>query len=741
MEIKPYRSQVRETPTPEPVNNRIPATAGKLYEGWGNMISQAGQSTASTMYRLNDAMQKRQAADDDMALRAVCQDIDQAFLNFGNQTAEFFENDANDPNKVFYEDKSTYDKFYQDGINSIQINTIDKVKNPRVQEAARLYFNQKRMEAGQGFLTAYNANKKNAEAIVFGKELDDKVQKAISAKWDEDINLYKDDIAKTVNDMAGRGMIRKDQIEDMVKGAGKKIEYGRARKIITGLDYTTGKKFLAEITAKDDLDDETRKAIETYFDEYWRHQADIQNKEQADTFANFMHHPETITEEAIQGAFPQNPSIGVSNGYEKTLRDMMKKNADHELAEKQKGLIENYFQQIYNPDNDMYGKFDEIEKSVINNPDLTTEQKEDILGDLSAARGGKSGNRKGLSDIDIEWGDNHYIYHMAEFYDILTSEYAENEIQKTKLFGEFCAKYYVPPEKYSSLLNAVRNSYMNPRLNTLATMLDDAMKDASNKKDYKKYDKYAAMQNSLFETIFTDTSTPDGKPLPKPERDKKIDLAMDTVQKFIDGEKLDELATQQLWPNNPVFVPKYDDNGQGYDIDIDSDWEISRSEGERASLVRYTDWGKNVYDQFKEMCYKMISGATGEAVDIGNPVFIGDEVRFESGVRRYKDKDGNTRRYVNKIYTIKRNNGNLNIFETRHDGKDEKTELIIPYIIKRQWDVDEAEIAELNAYKKDVRAKQNAGIDIERANEVYETSPGWFKDMGMVGAEHERLNK
>jgi len=668
--------------------------------------------------------------DDDMALKAICQDIDQRFLDFGNETNKFFENDANDPNKVFYEDKSTYDKFYQDGITNIQVNTIDKVKNPRVQEAARLYFNQKKMAAGQNFLVAYDENKKNAEALVFGRELDDKVQKAIGAKWDEDINLYKDDIAKTVNDMASHGMIRKDQIEDTIKDAGQKIEYGRAINVIPSLDYTTGKKFLAEITTKKDLDDKTRKAINDYFNEYWKHQADIENKAQADRYADFLHNPEKITPEAVQGAFPQNPPIGVSNSYEQTLLGIKDKRDAHDREMKQNAQIEFYFQQLHNPESPMYGKLDEIKKNVLDDPDLTTAQKEHIIKSIEGGKGAKS-------SAEIEWGDDYYEYHMAEYYEILTSEDAVPE-EKEKLYGEFCKRYYVPPEKYNSLLNNLKNAYVNPRLKSLVTMFDNGMQDAAKKKDYAKYDKYKAAANSLYETLFTDMSNPDGTPMAKPEKDRKIDLALDMAQKFLDGERLDELASQQFLPNNPVFIAKEDGD---YDIDVGADWTTLRDVAERASLLRYTDEGGAVLDQFKAMCSKMISGATGEYKELGNPIFKGDEVRFEAGVRYYKDQDGKTRRYVNKVYTIKLNkNGNVNIFETRHDGEGEVTDLAVPYIVKRQWGVEAEENAAFKAYQQDVRTKQNAGIDVEKANRAYEEAPDEYKT-GMVKVEHERLNR
>lgn len=794
MEIKPYRSQVRETPTPEPTSNRINTVGAQSYAGWGNLISQAGQNTASSMYKLNEVMQKKRAADDDMAYRAICQDIDEAFLNFGNQTAEFFQNDANDPSKVFYEDKSTYDKFYQDGINSIQINTIDKVKNPRVQEAARLYFNEKRMQAGQGFLNAYNENKKNAEAVVFGRELDDKVQSAIFANYDkgDTPEAHMADIESTLKDMASRGVIRQDEIKDYVKNAEQRILYGRARNIISNLDYMAGKKYLQQMTKDKTLDDKTRASVESYFNEYWRHEADMRNQTAADTYAKDLENIENLSEEDIRNnpAYKQMPQIGVNNNYADTLIGIKKKREDHDKAERQNGQVEFYFQQLYNPESEMYGNYDAIEKSVMDDPDLDTKQKEDILKSVKGFKKVKDNEKylntykkyynykfgngnydpeahlaelnKDLESGEIdqqsaehwanifnndinsaqkaagkdgtEWGDDYYESHMAEYYQILTSEYAENKTQKMKLFGEFCANYYVPPEKYNTLRTAVLNSYMNPRLGSLAEMLDEGMADAKKKKDTAKYDRFKAIQGSLFEAIFTDTSSPDGKLLSKPDRERKIELALDTVQKFIDGERLDDLASQQLWPNRPVFEPA---GNRGYTVDIGTDWTTSRTEAERASLLRYTDEGRAVFDQFKSVCGEMISGATGEYESLGNPIFIDDEVRFESGVKYYKGEDGKTRRYVNKIYTIKLVDGNVNIFETRHEGKGEKTELKVPYIIKRQWAVDEEELKDFQAYREDVKAKNTPDIDIEKADKAYETSPDWFKT-GMAEYEYKR---
>lgn len=685
MEIRPYRSQVRATPTPEPTER--PNTArGQAYAAWGDAITRTGQTVSNSLYQWDDAIEKRREQDDKVELMAFEQQALDGFDKVNINLKSYFDELAKDPYKVFdYDAKDAADKIYTNEIENLRHSTLDNIKNPRIRQQAELYFKELKMKTGAETVAEIEKHRNEAAAFVYGKSIGLHIDNAVAGdeetRESETVAVLKD-----LRSMVEMGIMGEAELDGKYKAAKDQIEFGRARNMISSLDYMAGKKYLQQLTKDKPLDDGMRKAVEDYFDEYWRHEADMMRQTAADTFHNDIENVDSLSEEDIRNnpAYKQMPQIGVSNNYVDLLLGMKKKNADHELAEKQKGIIENYFQQIFNPDNDMYGKFDEIEKSVIDNPDLTTPQKEDILRDIKSARDGKAGSGKGLSDTEIKWGDSYYLEFMDEYYQILTMKMASPQ-QKEKMFAEFCSRHYVPPEKYSTLLNALNKSFTNPRLKSVIKFLDMGMQGAEKEKDIYKYDMWSSVAETMYGTLLSDTTAPDGSPLPQSEIDRKIDIALDVVDTFINGQKLDDLAKTAHLPNNPVVVPKNIGGKRDYSIELDMDFDYVLKEAEAASLLRDTPYGRNLYDQYINAFGDMVDAAVGHHVNTGMPVFMDNSIYLEADARSVEGKDGRMEKYVPRLYRIfKNDNGNVNVEMIPNDGVEEP-ELVIPSIARKDW--------------------------------------------------------
>ena len=718
MEIKPYRSQVRETPTPEPTNTRINTLGAQSYAAWGSMISQAGQNTASSMYKLNDAMQRKRDADDDMAYRAICQDIDQAFLNFGNQTADFFQQDANDPNKVFYEDKSTYDKFYQDGINQIQINTIDKVKNPRVQEAARLYFNQKKMEAGQKFLVAYDQNKKNAEALVFGRELDDKVQKAIGAKWDEDIALYKDDIAKTVNDMASRGMIRKDQIEDVIKDANKKIEYGRATNVLDSLinadRYEDAQKFMDAIPEKD-MDEGAKQALQDHFKDRMGIKKNILERQRGKVYNEGidLYNKGELTREWIDGnkkVLGVYPELDLNTDYNTFFRGLLEakeklaeQEAKSEAATKKAGELEEktkksdaaykaYFNKIDiilrgdGTDEEKQAALEKLWEQIKADPDL--DQKQDVerlAGFMGVKPGTKSGSGTKSKEKDLGYESD-----LAEFVRfVIENRAASEDVRKDQFarwFPSFLKKHPEAADdlpKFNSMLENAAKLITLPEIASLQDTVNDKIKEYH---DAGKTDKEMALRSankSFFQVIAEDMwwkldSKGQRVETDEPYRQKIFAEAKSQIENLLKADSiLDALNGVNMTARNPRFETTSD----GYSMTVDGDYNSMKDSVVGSKLFKYTEEGKNFFGQLADVEMRAIS----EALDINMTGFQQIVDPETNKVFYFKEE---TEDEPAKMFTIDRNaRGDWNIYRIYGNNY----ALQIPDIIKRERELPPAE--------------------------------------------------
>ena len=628
MDIRPYRSQVRETPTQEPVSSRIP-NVGARYQAWGDMITKTGQNISSAMYQFNDARERRQANDDDMALRAICQDIDQAFLDFSNETASFFEKDANDPTKIFYGDKSSYDQFYQNGINSIQINTLDKIKNPRIAEAARIYFNEKRMRAGQGFLDTYNENKKTAEGLVFGRELDEKVQKAIGARWDEDLNLYKDDIAKTVDDMAGRGMIRQDQIEDVIKDADKKIQYGRAVNTLDVLintdRYEDAQKFMDTIPEKS-MDEGAKKALQDHFKDRMMVKKNIIEHQQGKIYNEGvdLYGKKQLTREWINGhrdVLRVIPELDINTDYSKFLFSLL--DADDKVAEtkakaeKSDASYRNYFNQIDNiqksdkTPEEKQAELGTLWEKIKNDPDL--DQKSDVER-LAGFMGVKPGTKSGSGSDDLG-----YETDLAEFTDfILTNRAATKEV-RTELFAEwfpgFLAKHPEAGSKlsmFSTMLDKADELITLPEIKSLQDEVNTKINKYHQDGDREREAALRSASKSFFKVIAEDMwwRYKDGKreETDEPYRKKIFEEAKGQMKTLLDKNSvLDALAGLNLSSNSPVF----NETPDGYAMTVDGQYDDMKSIISSAKNLKYTDPGIGFFGQLEGIEKQAIENAIG----------------------------------------------------------------------------------------------------------------------------------
>ena len=606
MEIRPYRSQVRSTPTLEYVDNRVPTAKAQAYQAYGDMISKTGQSVSQQFYGWNEAMQKRQAQDRKIAYQAGVQEIDLLFAELGKTMNDNMAKMEQDPFSAFDADtKNALNETYVYNVNQIKDNTVGRAADPDTKYLLELYFRQKKLEAGAVVEGAIKTHTDKIAASVMGKANAGLVEAAVAGD-EKDIDNSLNGIRNNLNILLDRGVISTVQAGDDLAAAKKQIYFGRAKKQVDALDYKTGQEFINQV----DIDDENRKKLQTYFDDKWKRQKNIWEKEQGEAVAE---HTEAIingTEsvESILGdaRLKPHPEVDMNTNFEKQFFDALDKGKDKEQRKRGYNLRIN--------DGDYTVRYD-----IINDPDLTAAEQEHFLDDINTKKKEK-GDKEYEDTLDgyyqrIENGENP----MAEVNksDLKPKDKAwlrsQYEAKQNGGSGKSGGKSDTPMSargavSFKNLFKVITNPELvdNSRLLMLAQWAADNPDDAAhpdvlelnnNIKQHKlvtdprmvelddravekindlnkagKTDKAAAIETarrSVLHTLAVDcwyTQDDQGNKTPVPEikRKEMIKTAIDNFEKILAMSDLTDPFNYQYTEDPPVI----EDNGKDYGYTI-----------------------------------------------------------------------------------------------------------------------------------------------------------------------------
>lgn len=534
MEIRPYRTQVRATPTPEPANRQIDTSKAQAYKAFGDMITHSGQAASSALHQWNNAMEQRRAQDRKIAYQAGVQEMDVLFAELGKAINDDMTQREQDPFSVFDADtKTALNEIYSYHVNQIKDKTVGRAADQDTKAMLELYFRSKKLEAGASVEQAIKAHTDNVAATVMGKANAGLVEAAIAGNA-KDIATSMEGIKQNLGILAERGVLTKAQIDDNLAAAKEQIEFGRAKNQIDALDYKTGQEFINKISVKD----ETRSALQDYFKDKWERQKNIWEQEAGAAFEQGldMYMNGTLDREWIysQPAFTLHPEVGLNKDFRKDLVALLDDNEDKDARE---AANRKYRVMIDKGDN-----IDKVWQDILYDPDLKASDV-DTLGNLiSKKRGGKgtgTGSGSGSSAVASVG--------FSTLYDAVSNPYMSDTVRLLKI-AQWKADH---PEEANNpdvnkLYNEARQGHLvtHPRIVTLDKDLETTVNDLykAGKDDQAKA--IDTLRYSVLHTIAVDmwyTEDAKGNKIPVPET-KRQEMLNDAINRLEQAKAMSDLT-------------------------------------------------------------------------------------------------------------------------------------------------------------------------------------------------------
>ena len=676
MEIRPYRSQVRSTPTLEPVNNTVP-NAGYAYQAFGDMISKTGQGASSQMYQWNDAIQKRQTQDRKIAYAAGVQEMDVLFAELGKTMSDNMAQSEQDPYNAFSSDtKNALNQTYSYNVNQIREKTVGKAPDAETQAMLDLYFRQKKLEAGAVVEAAIKTHTDKVAALVMGKANAGLVETAINGD-EKDIDNSLKGIQNNLNILAERGVISQAQILTDLDSAKKQINFGRAKNQIDALDYKQGQEFINKI----DIDDESRKKLQDYHKDKWNRQRNVILYNQGEVYNQGidLYNNGQLTREWIDGqdVFKTRPELGLNTDYRTFFRgllDAKEKLAAQEAKEEaaaqkaakaieeqdtRDALYRDYYNRI---DNILIGNSDEdrdkLREEIKNNPDLKNQQVEHLVGLLNGtiSRSGTSSGGRGM---------NNYRANLSEFYEILLNG-ANTTTERKRQFAEWFPKFIEKnPDAaedltwFDSMIEKADKLFTLPEVKVLQADVEKKIKAYQDKGDVDRATDLINASGSFFQVLaetmwWKNGANGERVETSEAEREKIFNEAKERLTLLTSKDNvIDALSGITLSGNNPYFVK----TKAGYAMRIDGQYDTMRDTIAGSKWFRYTPQGISIFGQLENIDKQAIEYVTGEDMSSYEQRIVDDKPYYYSPATKM-------------AFTIDRNKkGDWNVYRVMGNGE------------------------------------------------------------------------
>ena len=726
MEIRPYKSQVKSTPVISAAQETPDMTKGAKLQMWSGIVTESGKVAGQAV----NAYERERLTNQLLGEQAAVQDIDFAVQDGLKEFQKYLDERAKDPNGVFYDDNRAADEVYSYQMIKAKENSVGKIKDPALRAKAEEYFNQLKLRAGADVELMIEQHKARAGAVVLGNAIARAEDSAISAQSQEEINGQLNLILKSLSDMEALKAITPEQAQAVFAASKQNINYGRAKNQVDALDYKTGQEFINKV----DIDDESRKKLQTYFKDKWDRQKNVLEQELGQGYEDWMKAIEdgTATREGIMAdtRLELHPELGMNTDYRKLFIGILDKRdaarqAEAERQEKERQSAEKAAQEQRR--NERYDYFwqqiesggdkEALRKQIIDDNLLDTKTDKERLirfidGKIDkeeAARkaGEKKQKKTGTAPQSTDG-------HMAEFYEIVLNPYASLK-EKERQAAEFYAMYPDAIENLSKFNTMIQTSdkYANIQIKALQEDVDARIKALAGKPEQAQA--LIKASQSLFQVLAEDMwyKTVNGKKIETSEVERKaiLDGAIEQVGILLkENDILSALAGFSASGNPAKFKATKD----GYRMDIDSQYDDLKAVLKGVDFYRNTDEGQRVLVQIETTEKQAIQNATGTSLDYYTFKVVDGKAYYVS-----PNKD--------KIYYIDKNDKDRwNIYVDTGRG----AEIVTPQIIKREEDLP-----------KPTPAPKNTEDEVKKIEQAWENSPDWWKENPMVRYEYENRNK
>lgn len=552
MEIRPYRSQVKSTPVMSAAQETPDLTKGAQMQMVGNVVSEGGKVAGQAV----DTYERVRMTNQLLGEQAAVQDIDFEVQNGLKEFQKYLDERAKDPNGVFYDDNKAADEVYSYQMAKARENSIGKIKDPALRAKAEDYFNQLKLRAGADVELMIEQHKARAGAVVLGNAITRAEDSAINAQSQEEINGQLNLILKSLSDMEALKAITPEQAQAVFTASKQNINYGRAKNQVDALDYKTGQEFINKI----DIDDESRKKLQTYFKDKWDRQKNVLEQELGQGYEDWIKAIEsgTATREGIM-ADPRlelHPELGMNTDYRKLF-----------------------------------------------------------IGILDKQDAARKEEAKGSTGSRTTTGTQSTAGHMAEFYEIVLNPYASLK-EKERQAAEFYAMYPDAIENLSKFNTMIQTSdkYANVQIKALQEDVDARIKALAGKPEQAQA--LIKASQSLFQVLAEDMwyKTLDGKKVETSEVERKaiLDSAIEQVGILLKENDILSVLSGFSASGNPA---KFKTTKDGYRMDVDQQYDDLKAVLKGVDFYRNTDEGQRVLIQIETTEKQAIQNATGESLD------------------------------------------------------------------------------------------------------------------------------
>ena len=726
MEIRPYKSQVKSTPVISAAQETPDLTKGARLKTYGNIITESGKTAGQAI----STYQRVQMTNQLLGEQAAVQDIDLAIEDGLKEFQRYLDERSKDPNGVFYDDNKAADEVYSYQMIKAKENTVGRIKDPGLRAKAEEYFNQLKLRAGADVEQMIEQHKARAGAVVLGNAIARDEERAINAQSQDEINGYLGNIIKSLSDMSSLKAITPEQSQQIYEQSKRNINFGRARNQIDALFDANEYKAAQEFINKVDIDDESRKKLQEYYKDNLSRYKSIREHELGESYEDWMKAiaDGTATREGIMAdrRLELHPELDMRTDYRKIFigildaRDKAQKEKEEAeakaKAEKARGDRYDYFY------NEIQNGADpeEIKKQILADELLDTKTDKERLIRFVDGKIDKAEAQKGSAGGTGKGAGGGLDGHMAEFYSIVLNPYASLP-EKQRQAAEFYRMY---PEAVSDLskfntMIQTSDKYANVQIKALQEDVDARIKALAGQPEQAM--SLIKASQSLFQVLAEDMwyKTVDGRKVETSEVERKEILERAVEQVGILLKETDILSIRAGFSasGNPA---KFKATGDGYRMDIDSQYDDLKSVLKGAEFYRNTDEGQRLLIQLETTEKEAIQNATGEY--IGNYAFkVVDGKAYY--VRPAKDK----------IYYIDENaKGRWNIYVDTGKG----AETVIPQIIQREKDLP----AKTPGNPAKPAQRKKTPEEIKQIEQAWEHSPDWWKNNPMVRWEYEHRN-
>ena len=747
MEIKPYRSQVRETATREPLQR--PNTAmEQTYAAYGDMISRTGQTVSNSFNQWNDAIEKRRNEDFKIASEAVSQDIDLYIDNAMNEFNKYLDERGRNPSAVLYEDNKAADEVYSYQMQLARENALGKITDPRLKQAAEIYFNQKKMAAGMIASQSIDQHKKNAAATTIGRSWDKAEENAISAVNEKDKDNYILDVSTYIGKLVDLGVIAPEKRDEAFKDAKNRINVGRAKNVIQGSDIVTGRQFIDSISDK--LDEKERNAIEDFYKDYWNGQKIVLEKGQSDAVNKYMKDiaNDTFSQQEADNdtALDMHIELGMTTDW----HSLLKKTKEAQDKAKELKEIEDA---LHASEAEAQQAINEY-ITLINSGKATTADAQKAAADIRLKPNAKTGQNTDYTvpvnrafEYYFKWGtgeggsgsvslggDKKQKSYLPDVWEIAKnnkwSKEAKNAVFLELWTGLLNENPYLTNTDYSAALSIIDNSdrFTDPRIKNMATLGSDMVAKLNKDGKTQEANDLQEALTSFFRVVGDEAYYKIDKngqkvQISTVESDKIIEDAINTFNNvLIKNNVLEALRGANLSDNPAIF----DKDGNGYTMRVDGQYDRMKSALADVDWYSYTDEGQGYYTRLEAGEKKIIGEAVGR--DINNYKMVVYE-----GKATYVSPDK-----LEILYIDLKNNkpGKYNIYRSSRKAVTDKhwtTETVTPPIIAKAGTIEEYN----DAWKPGSTAVSEAVTNLDM-NKVMEQGKEYrkkVKNVSMPGSE------